>query len=164
MEKMILRQLGNVMKFGDFCKSVNERMEVSISANDVLITPDQAAVLTAVGNKIEQICGWDMDILLKHIAEEYQISQASHEDLVIWIEQEVQKYFRPEVILAGGETIKGKEAEFLIAMQQLDYGMCVEKIVRRLRGLEEEDKKYPPLYLKRMEDLVREILDEKEDE
>lgn len=36
MEKMILRQLGNVMKFGDFCKSVNERMEVSISANDVL--------------------------------------------------------------------------------------------------------------------------------
>lgn len=161
---MILRQLGNVMKFGDFCKSVNERMEVSISANDVLITPDQAAVLTAVGNKIEQICGWNMEVLLKHIAEEYQISQASHEDLVIWIEQEVQKYFRPEVIIAGGENIRGKESEFLTAMQQLDYGMCVEKIVRRLRGLEEEDKKYPPLYLKRMKDLVREILDEKEDE
>lgn len=163
MEKMILRQLGNVMKFGDFCKSVNEWMEVSISANDVLITPDQAAVLTAVGNKIEQICGWDMDILLKHIAEEYQISQASHEDLVIWIEQEVQKYFRPEVIIAGGENIMGKEAEFLTAMQQLDYGMCVEKIVRRLRGLEEVDKKYPPLYLKRMKDLMDEVMDRKEE-
>lgn len=91
MEKTIdwLKYRGNVMGFGDFCK-MNERIEVDIMApDDVIINHDYREVMDAVGSKIEQICGWDFDILMKHIGEEYQIEIVDEEDLVMWVHQQV---------------------------------------------------------------------------
>lgn len=168
MEKMILRQLGNVMKFGDFCKSVNERMEVEVmTPDDVIVIHDYQEVMDAVGSLIERVSGWDFAILMKHIGEEYQLEYVSEEDLVMWVHQQVQDYFKPDVEIRGevGAIKKGKESDFTIALQQLDFGMCVEKIIRQLKGLEENDEKYPPGYFKKMADIMDEyITDGKEAE
>lgn len=167
MEKTIdwLKYRGNVMGFGDFCK-MNERIEVEIMApDDVVINHDYREVMDAVGSKIEQICGWDFDILMKHIGQEYQIEIVDEEDLVMWVHQQVQEYFKADVQISGevGCIKDGKESEFAIALGQLDFGMCVEKLIRKLKGLEENDEKYPPNYFKKMADMMAEYLKEGEE-
>lgn len=36
--------------------------------------------------------------------------------------------------------------------------MCVEKLIRKLKGLEENDEKYPSNYFKKMADMMAEYL------
>lgn len=168
MEKKIdlLKFSGNVMRFGEFCK-MNERLEVEIMApDDIVVMHDFREILDVVGSKIEQICGWDICVLMKYIGNEYQLEDVSDEDLVMWIHQQVQEYFKPDVeIIDKFDSIKkDKEAEFAIALGQLDFGMCVEKIVRQLKGLEENDEKYPPNYFKKMADMMAEYLEDGEKE
>lgn len=153
------------MGFGDFCK-MNERIEVDIMApDDVIINHDYKDVMNIVGSKIEQICGWDIGVLMKHIGEEYQIESVDDEDLVMWVHQQVQDYFKADVEISGevGCIKDGKESEFAIALGQLDFGMCVEKIIRKLKGLEENDEKYPPNYFKKMVDMMDEYLKDGEE-
>lgn len=171
MEKKVLEYQGNLKKlnqkvltFDEFIENknrTNERMEVEIMApDDVVINHDYSDVMNIVGSKIEQICGWDFSVLMKYIGDEYQIEFVNEEDLVMWVHQQVQDCFKPDTEIRGevGAIKQGKESEFAIALEQLDFGMCVEKLIRKLKGLEENDEKYPPNYFKKMADLMDEYI------
>lgn len=164
MEKMILRQLGNVMKFGDFCKG-NERFDVEVNApDDIYLESDQEEVLSKVGSKIEQICGWNKELLMDYIAKEYKIEKASHKDLVIWITNEVRKYYQAEINVKGEEKLPlDKKDAFVAELLDIDFGMCVEILVRKLRGMDDENKKYPPIWVKKLADLVEDVTEKVEE-
>lgn len=82
------------------------------------------------------------------------------------VHQQVQDCFKPDTEIRGelGAIKQGKESEFAVALEQLYFGMCVEKIIRQLKGLKEDDEKYPPGYFKKMNDLMDEHIRREEDE
>lgn len=174
MEKKVLGFQGNVsklnqkvLKFDEFVKhKMNERMDVEITPTDVLISAQHREVLQNVSNKVEQICGWELSILLDHIAKEYHQESAGYKDLVMWVTNEVKKYFQGEVSLKDN-SFESEETEdkLAVGMMNVELGMIVEKIVRRLRGLSEDDEPIPT-YIKKMEDVVGECLpnDDEEEE
>lgn len=165
MEKIDwLKYRGNVMKFDDFCKNrTNEALEMDIKSPDgVEIIAHQDDVMDAVGNLIEQVSGWDMEVFKKYVGEQMGKKRASHKDIIQWIMQEVNKYCHSQVTIKGEEYVKNNKRDALSSeLKELDYYMIVERIYRRLRGLDEEDMP-SPLYFKRMVEICKEYLVDKE--
>lgn len=167
MEKEIdwLKYRGNVMGFGDFCK-MNERMDMEIkSTSEADFYPSHDDVLNAVGNVIEQVSGWDMEVFKKYVAEQLCKDKASRKDIVHWIMFEVNKYIQAEINIKGEEYIKkDKRDKLAFELIELDYAMIVEKLMRKLRGLSEDDMP-TPIYIKQMVDICKDyIMDDEEEE
>ena len=173
MEKTVLRFQGDVSKlnqkvlrFEDFMKNnMNERMDVDIKSPDNMdFLPSQDEVIDAVGNLIEQVSGWDMEVFKQYVAELFGIEKASHKDIVMWIMLEVNKYHQAEVNIKGEDFVKkNKRDELPFELIELDYAMICEKIYRKLRGLQ-EDEKPTPTYIKKMVDICKEYLVEDDEE
>lgn len=143
---------GKVLTFAAF---INEKMDVRLKPNGICVEPDDD-VYNAVGNKIEQICGWDLDVLEQYLARIYNLSKPSKKSVMIWLTMEVSRFYNNEISLTGEEHIKaGKEDVFISKIRHLDFEITVERLMRKLRGLPDESAKYPPTYVPRLADLVR---------
>lgn len=169
----LLKYQGNLKKlnqqvftFDEFVRNkLYERMDADIkSTSDVVLSPSQDDVLNAVGSKIEQICGWEIEVFKKYLAEKLGTDKITHRDIVRWIMLEADKYYKGEVSIKGKEYLKpNKIKEFTNRLIGLDYYMIVEKLMRRLKGLAEDDRP-TPIYIKQMVDLVADCVPEDEDE
>lgn len=166
MKKKIdwLKYRGNVMGFDAFCK-LNERMDMEIkSTSEADFYPSQDDVINAVGNVIEQVSGWDMEVFKKYVAEQLCKDKASRKDIVHWIMFEVNKYIQAEINIKGEEYIKkDKRDKLVFELIELDYAMIVEKLMRKLRGLSEDDMP-TPIYIKQMVDICKDYIMDDEEE
>lgn len=157
IRKKILEQRGKVLKFDAFVK-LNERLDVEITPDEITVSPSQDEVLNAVGSLIEQVSGWDIEVFKRYVAEQFGIKKASHKDIIQWIIMESNKYCQAEVHLKGEEYVKKNKREKLpILLINFDHAMIVEKIYRRLRGLEDDDKP-TPTFIKKMVDIFNECV------
>lgn len=168
-----LKQRGKVQKSHllvlGFEEFVNEALEVEVkNPNEVEITSEQDDVLSKVESKIEQVSGWDIDILMDYIADQFQEKEVTQKDLIQWIMLEINKYNHADINIKGETYIpKNKRGDFEFGMLSIDYQMMVEKIVRRLRGIE-DDEEDTPVYvqslLKLLDDCMPDGKDDNEEE
>ena len=166
MEKIdLLKYRGNVLKYEAFCK-MNERLDVDIQSPDEIIvgTELDEIITNAVSSLIEQICGWDIDILKAHIAKEFGKKNASRKDMIIWLMQQVDNYINQEIDIKGEDFIrKDKREEFLTGLLAINYKMIIEKLIRRLRHIDDDDK-YPPIYIQELIELIDDCIEDTDEE
>lgn len=161
MEKIkLLEYRGKVLKFNDF---VNERMEVEIDQDFSVGIKHDEACIKSVWSVIEQICGGDVDALMKYISDEYDIANPTSRDLILYIMGQVDDYFNNGIVINDGEQYikQGKVSEFIDALMHIDYKMCVETLIMKLYKVEQNDEN-PPQYVEDLLQLVAEYISERE--
>lgn len=131
-----------VLKYDQF---VNEHLNVSIKKEDVCLSPDKEC-FDSCWAIIEQQCGGDVEALMKYLTNEYDIEEPTYKDVLIYIMELVDDYFNKGISFIEGEQyIKhGKKADFILALVNIDYKMCVEDLFRKLFKVDDEDN--PPMY------------------
>ena len=79
MEKIAnLGKRGLVLTFDDF---VNEKLEVSIRPDKIIMAPDKEC-FDAVWSILEQECGGDAEVLKDYLAQEYDIESPKMKDII----------------------------------------------------------------------------------
>lgn len=149
-----LEHQGKVLKFDQF---VNEHLNVSIKKEDVCLSPDKEC-FDSCWAIIEQQCGGDVEALMKYLTNEYDIEEPTYKDVLIYIMELVDDYFNKGISFIEGERyIKhGKKADFIQALMDIDYKMCVDDLIRKLFKVDDEEN--PPQYLGEIMKILNEYL------
>lgn len=146
------------LKFDQFVKErLNERMEVKIEKDDLILTPEEEC-FNSCWSIIEQQCGGDVNALKKYISIEYDIEEPTSKDIINYIMEIVDDYFNKGIkIIKGEHYVKhGKMDDFIKALTEIDYNMCVEDLIRKL--LKVKDKDTPPAYAMEIFQVMAEYL------
>ena len=158
MEKIVnLEKRGLVLAFDDF---VNEKLEVSIRPDKIIIAPNKECY-DAVWSILEQECGGDAEVLKDYLEQEYDIESPSMEDIIKHIMSLVDDYFNAGVEILHGEQyiLPDKKTDFIKRLEQIDYKMVIEDLVRELFKVENTPESYPS-YCKEIEQICNECVPE----